>query len=94
MGDEKKQIDVFIKSIENTVDFFRKGRDSEGLKCFLESMDTLEKACVYLKKRDTIMSILKRIHLSIKNNDITSIADELEFSLYPVIKEEFEGGVL
>ena len=57
---------------------------------FLESMDTLEKACVYLKKRHNYVHF-KRIHLSIKNNDITSIADELEFSLYPVIKEEFEG---
>ncbi|AUG57888.1 MAG TPA: hypothetical protein DCE02_00100 [Ruminiclostridium sp.] len=88
--EDRKQIDAFKKSIEKTIDFLRRGRDSEGLKCFLESMDTLEKACVYLKKRDTIMSILKRIHLSIKNNDIISIADELEFSLYPVIKLELE----
>lgn len=88
--EDRKQIDAFKKSIEKTIDFLRRGKDSEGLKCFLESMDTLEKACVYLKKRDTIMSILKRIHLSIKNNDIISIADELEFSLYPVIKLELE----
>jgi len=88
--EDRKQIDAFKKSIEKTIDFLRRGRDSEGLKCFLESMDTLEKASVYLKKRDTIMSILKRIHLSIKNNDIISIADELEFSLYPVIKLELE----
>ena len=34
MGDEKKQIDVFIKSIEKTVDFFRKGGTVKVLNVF------------------------------------------------------------
>lgn len=83
-----------IKRLQNSllssVEHFRSGEDSSALdsfQYFIEDLETITDACQHLGETDTTeeaLPAIRTLYTYIQNQDITGIADIMEYEIYPM----------
>ena len=88
--------DRVCRSLSLSIEHFRKSNDQFGLEMFLNFIEDLENLSDIVSYQayheinlNKIIPALQKLYTSIQNQDITAMTDILEYTIYPLLKEEW-----